>query len=140
MPYRHNRITAAALLLFFVLVAGYAYFEARNILWGPQIHFSIPSNTLEVYTSFVTIRGQADYISALYMNGRQIPVTEDGIFEEPYVLETGLNHIFFRAEDKTGRTREEVLEIVYTPETSPTEVHDTILEETATSTDTTTNG
>ena len=110
LPYRDSRFTYIALGVFFLVVIGYAYFEAQGILFGPSI--SITSQPTEVHEPFIIIKGQADRIASLSMNGTTIPVTETGAFEEPYLLAPGYNRIILMAEDKYGRTRTKAMEIV----------------------------
>jgi len=117
LPYRDSRITQLALALFFVLLIGYGYFEARGLLFGPSI--TVTSQVTEVHQPFILIKGHADRISSLSMNGKAIQVTESGDFSEPYLLAPGDNRIVLDASDKYGRSRTETIEIVYTPETSP---------------------
>lgn len=117
LPYRDSRLTYIALGIFFLIVLGYTYFEARGLLFGPSI--TVSSKITEVHDPFVTIKGQADRISSLSMNGKTIPVTENGAFEEPYLLSLGYNRIVFDASDKYGRTRRQAIEIIYTPRSEP---------------------
>ena len=113
LPYRDSKITRLLLILFFLLVLAYGYFEARGFLFGPVIHASVDT---EVHQPLVHIKGKADRISSLSMNGKDLTVTEDGAFDEPYVLAEGLNRIVLDATDKYGRTTRQVLQIVYTPD------------------------
>ncbi|MEK7156435.1 MAG: hypothetical protein AAB790_01355 [Patescibacteria group bacterium] len=117
LPYRDSRLTYIALGIFFLIVIGYAYYEARGLLFGPSI--TVSSAITEVREPFIVIRGHADRISSLSMNGKTIPVTENGAFEEPYLLSAGYNRIVLDAVDKYGRSRRQAIEIVYTaPATS----------------------
>jgi len=113
LPYRDSWITKAALVIFFMLVLAYGYFEAQGFLFGPSI--TLTPGLTEVHDPYVTVKGVALRISSLAMNGKQITVTEDGSFNEPYLLARGLNRIVLDATDKYGRSRREVLEVVYTP-------------------------
>ena len=113
LPYRDSRLTYIALGVFFLIVLGYAYYEARGLLFGPSI--TVSSSVTEVHEPFILIKGQADRIASLSMNGKTVPVTEDGAFEEPYLLSPGYNRIVLDASDKYGRTRRQAIEIVYTP-------------------------
>jgi hypothetical protein len=113
LPYRDSKITKTVLVVFFLLVVGYAYFEAQGFLFGPSI--SVSSKVTEVHEPFITIQGRADRIASLSMNGKQITVTEDGSFSAPYLLAEGDNRIVLDASDKYGRSRRQVIEIVYTP-------------------------
>ncbi|MBI4088282.1 hypothetical protein HY418_02790 [Candidatus Kaiserbacteria bacterium] len=118
LPYRDSRITKIALGLFFLLIIGYAYFEARGLLFGPSI--TVTSDVAEVHDPFITLQGHADRISALSMNGKAVEVTEDGAFSEPYLLTPGYNRIILDARDKYGRTSSQTIEIVYTPKADAT--------------------
>lgn len=129
LPYRDSRLTKILLGVFFLLVVGYAYFEAQGILFGPSI--SVLSSITEVHDPFITIKGQADRISSITMNGKEIQVTENGTFEEPYLLAEGLNRIVLDAKDKYGRRTQKVIEVVYTP-AADTEQTDTTATSTAT--------
>lgn len=113
LPYRDGRITRIAIILFFLLIIGYAYFEARGVLYGPQIHVS--TEPVAVTDPFIAIQGMAERITDLSMNGRPISVTEDGAFNEPYLLAPGLNRIMLDAKDRYGRTTQQIIQIVYTP-------------------------
>lgn len=113
-PYRDSRLTKMALGVFFVLVIGYALFEAQGIIFGPRI--TVTSEISQTSQSFVSIEGHAERITALTMNGKPIPVTEEGVFDEPYLLARGLNRIILDATDRYGRSNREIVQIVYTPE------------------------
>ena len=60
LPYRDSRLTYIALGIFFLIVIGYAYYEARGLLFGPSI--TVSSNITEVREPFIVIRGRADRI------------------------------------------------------------------------------
>lgn len=117
LPYRDSRLTKIILVVFFLLVLGYAFFEAQGALFGPSIQ--VPEEPTEVHEELITIKGVAERISSLTMNGASIQVTETGAFEEPYLLTRGLNRIVLDAEDKYGRRTQEVVEIIYTPNAPP---------------------
>ncbi|PIR86298.1 hypothetical protein COU13_01705 [Candidatus Kaiserbacteria bacterium CG10_big_fil_rev_8_21_14_0_10_43_70] len=116
IPYRNNRIVAVIISAFFLLILFYSYFEARNILFGPKIIVNTPDEGIVVSEKFVTITGKAENIKDIWMNGRAIPVTEDGMFEESILLTEGYNRVILEAVDKTGRETSEIVQIVYSPE------------------------
>ncbi len=118
LPYRDSRFTTLALIVFFVLVAGYGIFEARGLLFGPTINVS--GQTATVQDPYVVIQGRADRISSLSMNGNPVQVTETGVFAQPYLLAAGSNKIILDATDQYGRERSRVIEIMYTPRLSAT--------------------
>lgn len=112
------RLARFALILFFFVVAGYAVFELRGLLFGPSI--TISQTRLETDTQYVEVRGTATRIADLKMNGASIPVTESGAFDQPYLLLPGYNRIVLDASDKYGKTAQRTLEIIYTPTASST--------------------
>ena len=123
LPYRDSKLSKLALGGFFLVVIGYAYFEARGLLYGPMI--SIPYQTTSMTDSpYVLIQGKADRISTLSVDGQPIQVTEAGAFQEPYVLSPGVNRIVFDAKDKYGNATQKIIEVVYTP--SATSSHSSI--------------
>ena len=118
LPYRDSRFTRVILIGFFLIVAGYAYFEGRGLLRGPSIEIS--GRVMEVSEPFITIEGRAERITSISMKGKDIAVTEEGAFSEPYVLAPGYNRIVLEARDRYGKTTERTIEIVYTASsTSP---------------------
>jgi|SRR3989344_1439796 len=125
IPFRTNRVAMAALLVFFIAVLGYAYFEARNVIHGPRITVTGLSDSV-VHESLVHIRGTATTITELRMNGRIIPTTEAGAFEEAHLLADGYNRIVLTATDKIGRTTTKNIELVYVPKESPSEATTTL--------------
>lgn len=116
LPYRDSHLTKIGLGIFFAVVIAYAYFEARGLLYGPVINTT--SEVTVSHDRFITIHGSAERIAEISMNGKQLSVTEEGAFEEPYLLSNGYNRIVLRARDKYGRTSEKVVEIIYEPLTS----------------------
>ena len=112
-PYRDSRWTKIALVLFFVLIVVYAYFELRGLIYGPKLE--IASDVSTTHEQYVLIAGNAQRIVSLSMNGKEITVTETGDFSEPYLLAKGLNHIVFDAKDTYGHTTSQSVEIMYVP-------------------------
>lgn len=116
LPYRDSRLAKITLVVFFLLLLGYGYYEARAVLYGPQI--DVPAETIVVHEPFTEIRGQASYIAELSLNGALVAVTEEGVFSEPYMLTPGENYVVLDARDKFGRARQKTIEILYIPDPS----------------------
>jgi hypothetical protein len=129
LPYRDSVLTKVILVLFFLIILGYAYFEAQGILFGPSIQIS--QSIEEVSDPYIELTGTTTHISELDMNGQSIPVTEAGAFDIPYALSPGYNRIVLDAKDKYGKSTEKVIQIVYTPSTSSGQTQATTTPETA---------
>lgn len=133
MPsYRDSRITRIVIGIFFIVVLGYAYFELRGILFGPTI--TITSSTEGTRDPLTHITGSAARIASLLMNGKAVPVTETGSFDEPYLLAPGLNLIILEATDKYGGDHKSVVQIVYTPLSTASSTFHSVATTTASST------
>lgn len=113
LPYSDSKLTRAGLIAFFIVIVLYGLYEAQGLAFGPKI--SIPSEATTVYEPYVEISGRAERIASLSMNGKAVPVTEKGDFNEPYLLAEGDNQITLTAKDSYGRTTSQVVEIVYVP-------------------------
>lgn len=116
--FSHNhtgRLAFTFLGIVFVLAIGYATFEARLLFLGPRISVTSPTEAATVHDAFVTIRGSGSHVVELKMNGRQIPINENGGFDEPIALLPGYNKVVLSATDKRGITAEKDLELVYVP-------------------------
>lgn len=118
-PSRDSRFIRLLLTLFFLLAGGYALYEAQGLVYGPSIELEHVATSSD--TAFTSIKGHAERISELRLNGNTISVTEDGEFDEPYLLADGSNRIILEARDARGRTTSATLDIVYrAPEGSST--------------------
>jgi len=113
LPYRDSKLTRFVLVVFFLIIIGYAYYEARGILFGPSIQIS--QTIQEVSNPYIELSGTTSHIATLSMNGQSIPVTEAGAFEIPFALAPGYNRIVLDATDKYGHSTEKVVQIIYTP-------------------------
>lgn len=116
LPYRDSTLTKVALAIFFLIIIGYAYFEARGILFGPTIQVS--EGIDQVSSPYIELTGTTTHIATFSVNGQSVPVTEAGVFDIPYALSPGFNRIVLDATDKYGNATEKIVEIIYTPATS----------------------
>ncbi|MDP6387930.1 MAG: hypothetical protein QGG63_01490 [Candidatus Pacebacteria bacterium] len=100
-------------IFFIVVIFGYAFFQARNIILGPVIKIQEPQNGVSLEHSLVGIEGTAKNISHISMNDRQIFTDEQGQFREKLLLSYGYNIITIKAKDRFGRKTKKTLELIY---------------------------
>ena len=102
------------LFIFLVLIDFYLAFQARFLLWGPQIELTeepgLLHNKRQIY-----LTGYAFNISRLWLNDRQIYTDANGNFKEALILENGYTIATLRAEDRYGRETKIRREFVYRP-------------------------
>lgn len=100
-------------VLFFLLLVGYGLFQTKNLILGPSIAIASPIDGAAVALNPVEVKGQADRIAFLSLNGEKIFTDQDGHFSQKLLLNRGYNIIKIEAEDRFGRTIEKVLNLVY---------------------------
>ncbi len=104
-----------------LLGIGFVLFQARFLITGPQIIlFSTPETPSN--ERVVTLEGQAQNISRIWLNDRPIFTNATGEFREEIVLENGYTIATLRAEDRYGRSTFVNVPLVYVPASlTPTE-------------------
>lgn len=93
-------------------IAGYSFFQARNLIRGPQIFLATPAEGATLASPLVAVKGIAKNVSFITLNGRQIFVDNDGNFDEELLLSPGYNQWKIEAKDKFGRIVSKRIELV----------------------------
>jgi hypothetical protein len=120
--------TIIQVLFAFTLVSSivlFVYYQSEVYRQGPVISVSTPQNGETFHSPLITIQGTAHNISYLKLNDRQIYTNENRVFEEKLLLLDGYNIITIEANDRFGRSRQEILELVYIPQDPPGLPYDT---------------
>lgn len=110
-----NKVLRLLAMVILVTAVLYGAYEARLLFMGPRISIEAPSRPITVTEPYITIKGSASHLTTLSMNGRQIPITENGSFEESIALLPGYNKVVFSASDKNGATENKTIELLYVP-------------------------
>ncbi|MAZ67434.1 hypothetical protein CL652_01540 [bacterium] len=114
MPYHRSKTTKYFFALFVAIVLVYAYFEAQNMLYGPQIILNA-DEAVTVQEELIEISGTAKNVVEITLSGRPVFIDDSGVFVEKLLLAEGVNRFIFQARDKFGREERKVLEVVYQP-------------------------
>ncbi len=84
------------------IIATYAFFQARHIIDGPLI--TLTEEPAHIQSSpTITLRGTAENITSLSLNGRDIYTDDRGGFEETVILPSGYTIMTLYARDRYGR-------------------------------------
>ena len=111
--------------VFFLVVFAYGVYEGSAIIAGPKITLDSSEATVTQNDPLFTLSGTATRITTLLLNGRILPITEDGHFSDELLLAPGYNEISIVARDRTDREQTKTLRVVYhAPSTSPYTVPD----------------
>jgi hypothetical protein len=111
---KNNNFFIKILILVCTLIGigGYSYFESRNIVNGPMISISEPQNGAVIKVPLVEIKGKTKNISSISLNDRQITVDDKGEFKEKLLLSSGYNIIKLKVQDRFGREKNTLLELM----------------------------
>ena len=85
------------------LIISYSGLKLKDLLTGPQIIITSPSDGATIKKDLVNVKGKAERISQIYLNGKKIFTDEKGNFNEPYLLASGYNLVEIMARDQFGR-------------------------------------
>ena len=103
---------AGAIIVLFLIVAGYAYFRSRDYRDGPVITVSSPLANETVATSTVDVSGTVANATAVTLDDRTIFLDTHGAFDEKLLVPIGYTIISIKAEDRFGRSAEKRIGIV----------------------------
>ncbi len=107
-PERNPRtvIRIGAVVLLLSTIIGYAYLRSKEFLTGPQLTILEPKNgqTVASTSPEVLLKGKAENIAFLTVNGAQVFTDEYGDFGRKLLLPAGLAIITVEAQDKFGRS------------------------------------
>jgi hypothetical protein len=101
------------IVLIICAIGGYAGFQSKKIISGPQITIQSPATT-SANNSAVDVSGVVKNVSVVKLNDRLIPIDESGQFKEKVLLYLGYNVIKLEATDKFGASVTKELQMVYT--------------------------
>lgn len=106
-------IRNALIVIVICAIGGYAGFQSKKIISGPQITIQSPSTT-SADESIVDVSGIVKNVSVVTLNDRLIPIDEAGQFKEKVLLYPGYNVIKLKVTDKFGTFVTKELQLVYT--------------------------
>jgi hypothetical protein len=101
------------LILVVVSITGYSLLKIKNFVVGPEITLYSPQDGLSAKTDLVLIKGKAERISQIFINGRKVFTDEAGNFNEPYLLASGYNLLEIMANDQFGRQVVKKVQLVF---------------------------
>ncbi len=98
-----------------ITVFGYALYEARFLISGPELTILSPKNNSSVSEPLLPIKGVVKNISSLEVDGRALLIRQDGSFDDKLLLLNGYNTIQVKVKNKFGQENSKILEITLAP-------------------------
>lgn len=105
---------AAGALL--ILIVAYGLFQARTLIRGPILVVTHPTPGETVEGQLYTVKGNAQNISRVSINGKPIMTNLKGDFDETMVTPDGFGILLIEAENRLGRYTSERIEIYGIPD------------------------
>jgi hypothetical protein len=120
-----NAVTPHRLLLSLAILflIGYAVFNSRFLLKGPEVSIAGTEKDGEVIKTDsrdFSLQGTASHSSYISINNRPILVDEFGNFNEKLLLSNGVSVIDVYARDKFGKEVRKKIDVVYTGDQATT--------------------
>lgn len=110
----HSKLTKYFFAIFVLILLFYAFFEAQNMIYGPQIVIE-NGEAITVQEELIEISGTVKNVVEITLSGRTIFIDDTGLFSEKLLLAKGLNTFIFEARDKFNHQTKEILQVVYQP-------------------------
>lgn len=107
-------ITWAIPVIVVIIIVGYALWRSAAYTSGPKITVIQPPQGASIATSSVTIVGQAERITALYLNNKAISIDETGNFKETILLFPGINILTLEGKDQFKRSAHTTVTLIRT--------------------------
>lgn len=95
-----------------VLLAVYSLYQARFLIFGPQVWITSPTNGQTIEDSLVIIEGRAKNVAWISLNDHQIFTDENGKWSEELIVSDGISIMTIKARDRFGRETEESVQVV----------------------------
>lgn len=92
-----------------IVIVIYIFLRSLNYIKGPNIDIIEPANGSVIEANSTTLRGQAERISNLFINGNPVTIDEQGNFDKTIGILEGTNIITFEGKDRFGRNTRTVL-------------------------------
>ena len=109
-----RRLYFLGAFLFLSLITAYISIGFIPFLFSPEIVLVNPSGeNVIVNSKDVLVSGRVKNTHSLTLNGKELYIRENGIFEEQVNLREGINAIAFRAQNIFGRSTQLVKNVVY---------------------------
>jgi len=115
VSFRNNIITLLGIVAFSIPLFTYVCFESYAVFMGPRIALESLHEITTVSNSLLVIRGSAENIATLSLNGSAIATTPEGTFAESVLMAPGHNTVVLTATDKAGNRKDQALTIMYRP-------------------------
>lgn len=105
------QIRRLVFIVFMGMVVSYFFFEARSLLFKPQLVIYEPVSG-DIVSLSVRVAGYSNTNGIIKVAGKILNPNENGIFEGTIVLNPGYHRIGFVAQDHLGNETQKIIQVV----------------------------
>lgn len=106
----------SAICVIVCIVLSYIAFNVYHTIAPPPLAILFPTEDIEIYAPFVTIRGKSDPKAHVSINEKEVATNEDGTFKLQIALRSGLNLIVITSQRKHGFASRETRHVLVNKE------------------------
>jgi len=100
------------LIALIIFLALYSLFEARFLIFGPQVTITEPRDGFVGTSPLINLSGKAKNAAWISLNGRQIFTDGKGNFSEKLIVSKGLSIMSVNVIDRFGRENQKQVRII----------------------------
>lgn len=93
-----------SMILFFVVLVGYATWSSRDLLFGIRLTTVGITDGMTASDPVLTFSGVASHARSIVINGRVVPLAQNGSWTDSIALFSGYNTVTIATTDKFNRT------------------------------------
>ncbi len=87
-------------------------YNVRDIVIGAPLSVRMVKDGATVADPYLPISGNARHAQQVHINGRQIPIDQEGNFSDGIILSPGYNVVTITQKDRFGNQKEKVVHLV----------------------------
>lgn len=99
-------ITFGGLIAGALVIVAYIAWQVMILTAPPQLTVTSPQDNVNIEGSSVTVEGKTDAGATLFINDVEVGIDQSGVFKEKISLQSGVNIIKVRAQNKMGKYNE----------------------------------
>lgn len=94
-----------------IIVAGYFFYEANEVIFAPNLEIFEPANGATLEAAVMHVAGRTRPKLAVWAGGRVFTSDENGNFEGELPLSPGYNQVGFLVKDRFGNEIRKTLKV-----------------------------
>ncbi len=109
-------VTIGGIIIVTLGFFSYLFLQYRSLTGPPKLEIEYPNDNARISEKYINAQGVADTNTKLFINEQQVNLNENGRFNVPLALSTGLNTIIFTAKNEAGGNREVIRTVFVIPQ------------------------